>query len=86
MDKGTLDEQLARAGWDADGSFSEHLAIGNAGDLCIIIPWSMARTDDLLYELYDVERDISYWVREVPTPTEAAQLLREYGKPPEAWD
>lgn len=29
--------ELADAGWETDGSFSEHLAIGNSGDLCVAL-------------------------------------------------
>jgi len=86
MDKETLDQELARAGWEVDGSFSEHLIIGNAGDLCVIVPGWVGLNEDPVYELYDVERDVSYWVREVLTPQKAAELLQEYGKSPEEWD
>jgi PadR family transcriptional regulator len=27
--------------------------------------------------------DVAYWVRDVPTPQQAAQMLQENGKPPE---
>jgi hypothetical protein len=76
-------EQLANAGWEPDGTFSEHLAIGNKGDLCILVPQWVWRSDDPMYELYDVERNVSCWVAEVPTPEQAAQLLQEYGEEPE---
>ena len=35
------------------------------------------------YELYDVERHLSCWVREVSAPRQAAELLEEHGEPPE---
>jgi hypothetical protein len=38
--------------------------------------------DDPVYELCDGEREITYWVREIPTPRHAAMLLREHGGPP----
>jgi hypothetical protein len=31
-------------------------------------------------------RNVTFWVREIPTPQQASQLLREHGKPPEEWD
>ena len=83
---GALHQELVSAGWEVDGSFSEHLVLGNAGDLCVIVPRWVARTDDPLYELYDVERNVSYWVREVPTPQKAGLLLQEHGKPSEEWE
>ena len=36
-----------------------------------------------VFELYDVQTNLSYWVREIPTPQKAAELLGEYGGPPE---
>ena len=86
VDKETVDQKLASAGWKVDGSFSEHLAIGHAGDLCILVPQWAWRSDDPVYELYDVERNVSYWVAEVPTPRQAVQLLQEYGEEPEELD
>lgn len=83
MDKKALDQKLSSAGWEVDGSFSEHLVIGNADDLCVIVPSWVWESDEPVYELYDVEKNISYWVREVPTPKQAAELLWEYGSPPE---
>jgi hypothetical protein len=38
---------------------------------------------DPVHELCDGEREITYWVREVPTPQHAAMLLEEHGGPPE---
>jgi hypothetical protein len=28
-------------------------------------------------------RDLTYWVQEIPTPQQAAELLEEHGGPPE---
>ena len=83
MDRKTLEQELASTGWKVDGSFCEHLAIGNAEDLSVIVPGWVERGEDPVYELYDVERDVSYWVDEVPTPKQAAELLRKHGKTPE---
>ena len=35
-DKDKIDRELADAGWEPDGTFSEHLAIGNSDDLCVL--------------------------------------------------
>ncbi len=78
-----IDQELINAGWEPDGTFSEHLAIGEAGDLCILVHRSTWETDEPTYELYDVGRHVSYWVHEIPTPDQAAKLLGEYGRPPE---
>ena len=83
MDKDRIDQELAEAGWEPHGTFSEHLSIGESGDLCVLVPRSTWETDEPAYELYDVERDVSYWVHEIPTPERAAMLLEEHGEPPE---
>jgi hypothetical protein len=83
MDRERLYQQVDSAGWEPDGSFSEHLVIGNKGDLCLIIPSWVEGTNDPVYELHDVEKNLSYWVQQVPTPQKAAELLREHGGPPE---
>ena len=75
--------ELADAGWETDGSFSEHLAIGNSGDVCVLVHRSTWETDEPTYELYDVGRHVSYWVHEIPAPEQAAKLLGEHGRPPE---
>ncbi len=81
VDKDNIDQELADAGWEPDGTFSEHLAIGESGDLCILVHRSTWGTDEPTYELYDVEREVSYWVHEIPTPERAAMLLEEHGEP-----
>jgi hypothetical protein len=82
-DKDRIDQELANAGWSTDGSFSEHLAIGTSGDLCVLVHRSTWETDEPSYELYDAERHVSYWVHDAPTPEWAALLLEEHGEPPE---
>jgi hypothetical protein len=76
-------EELANAGWEPDGTLSEHLAVGHAGDLCVIVPARVWGIGSPVFELYDVQKNLSYWVREIPTPQEAAELLRKHGAPPE---
>jgi hypothetical protein len=76
-----IDQELVNAGWEPDGTFSGHLAIGESGDLCILVHHSTWGTDEPAYELYNVEREVSYWVHEIPTPEQAAVLLEEHGKP-----
>jgi hypothetical protein len=70
-----IDRELAQAGWETDGGFSEHLFIGNSGSLCVLIPRSTWETDQPAYELYDAGRHVSCWVHDVPTPERAAALL-----------
>jgi hypothetical protein len=83
VDKDKIDQQLTDAGWEPDGTFSEHLAIGESGDLCVLVHRSTWETDEPAYELYDAGRQVSYWVHEVPTPEQADKLLEEHGGPPD---
>ena len=78
-----IDREVADAGWEPDGTFSEHLAIGESGDLCILVHRSTWETDEPTYELYDVGRHVSCWVHEIPTPERAAKLLEEREEPSE---
>ncbi len=82
-DKDKVDQELADAGWEPDGTFSEYLAIGNSDDLCVLVHRSTWETDEPAYELYNAGQHVSYWVHEVPTPERAAVLLKEHGEPPE---
>jgi hypothetical protein len=82
-DKDKVDRELAEADWKVDCSFSEHLAIGYLGDLCVLVHRSTWETDEPSYELYDAERHVSYWVHDVPTPERTAMLLEEHGEHPE---
>ncbi len=81
-DKGEVDQELEDAGWKTDGTFSEHLTIGESGDLCLLVHRSTLETNEPTYELYDVDKHLSYWVHEIPTPEEAARQLKEHGEPP----
>ena len=83
VDKDRIDQELADAGWLPDGTFSEHLAIGEADNLCVLVHRSTWEADQPAYELYDAGRHVSYWVHEIPTPDQAVKLLEEYGETPE---
>ena len=83
MTRGEIEQDFVEAGWEIDGGFSDHLLIGEDGDLSILAPRWVWGTDDPVFELCDRERNVSYWVREIPTPRQAALLLDEHGGPPE---
>lgn len=80
-DKDKIDRELADAGWLTDGTFAEHLTIGESGDLCVLVHRSTWETDEPAYELYDAVQHVSYWVHEIPTPERAVVLLEEHGEP-----
>jgi len=77
-----LEREVASAGWVIDSDFSEDLIIGNANDLCILLPERSWQRADTEYELYDVEKNVACWVRAIPTPYYAARLLQECGQTP----
>ena len=83
MSKDRIDRKLEEAGWSTDGTFSEHLTIGESGDLCMLVHHSTWETDEPAYELYDVDKHLSCWVHEVPTPDRAARLLEGHGETPD---
>jgi hypothetical protein len=82
-----LQQSFANAGWALDGSFEDHLLIGYNDDGVSILAHKEAwGTDDPVFELLDHERMLTYWVREIPSPQQAQELLEEHGEPPEEWD
>ena len=84
MDQEEIEQHFANAGWDLDGSFAEHLIIGySAENISLLAHKEAWQTDDPLFEIIDHKRLLSYWVREVPTPDQAAKLLEEFGHPPD---
>jgi hypothetical protein len=80
-----LEQRIASAGWEIDDGFSGHLVIGDdsSNNVSIVAYLDGWDSDDPLFELLDHETDVAYWVRDVPTPQQAAQMLQENGKPPE---
>ena len=80
-----IKQRFARAGWYIDYSFSGHLVIGCSGDTLSIVahPEIFETAEDPLFEIFDHEQYATYWVREIPTPQQAAQMVREHVKPPE---
>jgi hypothetical protein len=80
-----LEESIASASWEIDDSFSGYLVIGedSSNNVSIVVYLDGWDSDEPLFELVDHERDTTYWVREIPTPQQAAEMLWEHGKPPE---
>jgi hypothetical protein len=77
-------EGVANTSWDVGGIYPEPLAIGDdGGDLNVSVrSWTWG-SDGPVYELHDAQKNVSYWVLEMPSPQKAAELLREHGGPPE---
>ncbi len=77
-----IERGFISTGWEVPG-FTEYPLVGNWGYLSIVAHKLHVEGDDPLFELIDRRRVLGHWVREIPTPWEAAQLLEEYGGPPE---
>jgi hypothetical protein len=65
-----------------DGSL-KHLMVGNCGKLSILAYESFMGVDDPAFELLDRRYLLTYWVRGIPTPRQAAVILEEHGGQPE---
>ena len=83
MSREEIEQAIEGAGWELDGGFSGHLIVGEDENLFILAHRWVWEIDDPVFELCDGERNLTYWVRVVPTPRQAAVLLEEHGGPPE---
>ena len=87
-----ITQRFTDAGWDIDDSFSGYLIIGFSGDNLSIVAHNegedapAGEPDEIVFELLDHERNLTYWVKEVPTPQQAQMLLEEHGELPEKWE
>ena len=69
-----ITQRFTDAGWDIDDSFSGYLIIGFSGDNLSIVAHqaenapAVGETDEIVFELLDHEKNVTYWVKEVPTP------------------
>ena len=81
MNQEEINREFASAGWELDGGFYKHLIIGCTDSLSILAyrP-SWESEEDPQFQLCDHENDLTYWVREIPTPQQAAMLLAQYGE------
>jgi hypothetical protein len=73
------------AGWEIAGRSSPHLVAANAGGVPVSIRAygpSITGSDEPLFELIYRLLELTYWVREVPTPRAASALIREHGGAP----
>ena len=78
-----IEQAIKDAGWRLDGGFAGDLLVGNDSTVSILAPRWVWGFDDPVFELWDEERNLSYWVREMPTPQQAKELLEAHGGPPE---
>ncbi len=80
VDREAIEQSFASAGWNIDTGFLEYLLIGYNGDgLSILAHRGVWETEDPVFELIDHERNLTYEVRQIPTPQQARKLLQEHG-------
>ena len=78
-----IERGFARAGWELDGGFEDALIVGYYAhdDLSLLAHKEVWGTDDPTFEIVDHRRMLTYWIRGIPTPQQAAVLLQEHGEP-----
>jgi hypothetical protein len=81
MTRDEIEQAMEAAGWRVDEGFSAHLLVGNNHTLSVLAHRWMWNTDDPIFELSDEHTDLTYWVREIPSPERADKLIREHGGP-----
>ena len=87
VEREDIEQRFLDTGWQLDGSFEGYLLIGHDGERVSLLAYREHwGTDDPLFELLDYEEMTISWVDDVPTPQQAARLLKEHDQPPETWD
>jgi hypothetical protein len=81
MTRDEIEQALEACGWKVDEGFSAHLIVGNNHTLSVLAHQWVWETDDPVFEISDEETDLTYWVREIPTPAQAQELVKERGGP-----
>jgi hypothetical protein len=77
-DQEDIQRGFVGAGWRrVTDDFSEYHLVGNCGNLSILAYESFMGTDDPAFELVDRRGVLTYWVRLILTPRQAAVLLEE---------
>ena len=83
MNREKIERDMEKAGWKIDASFPDQLVIGN-DSIVSILAYSWAwEGDDPAFEISHESKGTTYWVREIPTPQRAIELIEENGGPPE---
>ncbi|CAA9462924.1 MAG: hypothetical protein AVDCRST_MAG28-3614 [uncultured Rubrobacteraceae bacterium] len=76
MGRQEIEHAFANAGWDLDDCFTDVLIIGCSGDSVSLLAHEEAwRDNESVFEILDHKRIVGRWVREIPTPQQAQELL-----------
>ena len=83
MGREEIERAMEEAGWKLDAGFVEELVIGHDSVVSILAyPWAW-EDDDPAFEIYHEVKNTTYWVRQIPAPGRAIELIEENGGPPE---
>jgi hypothetical protein len=81
MTRDEIEQAMEAASWDVDEGFSSHLLVGNNSIVSILAHKWVWGSDDPVFELSNEETGLTYWVREIPTPQQAQELIEEHVRP-----
>ena len=81
MTREEIEQALEAAGWRVDEGFSAHLLVGNNHTISVLAHKWVWGIDDPVFEISDEQTDLTYWVREIPLPPQAKELIKEHGGP-----
>jgi hypothetical protein len=82
VDTEAIEQSFASAGWEIDRSFSEYLIIGYNGDsLSILAHPEAGEPEGPVFELIDHERNLTYGVQEIPTPSRPHRFSKGTASP-----
>ena len=82
MSREEIEQSFVAVGWEI-ATRRQDVIGGHASGISIFAYEGAAiNAEDPAFELLDRERNLSHWVRVIPTPRIAAQLLEEHGGPP----
>ncbi len=83
MSREEIERAMKEAGWMLDAGFVDHLVVGHDSVVSILAyPWAW-EVEDPAFEISHEVKNTTYWVRGIPTPQRAIELIEENGGPPE---
>jgi hypothetical protein len=83
MTREEIEQAIKDAGWEVEGGFLEEMLIGLNNTVSLLASRWAWGADNAVFEVWDEESNLSYWVTEIPTPERAKELIKEHGGPPD---
>ena len=81
MNREEIERAMEEAGWKVDAGFVDGLVVGHDSVVSILAyPWAW-EGDDPAFEIFHEVNDTTYWVRSIPVPRRAIELVEESGRP-----